>query len=151
MEILIKRIREGKDSTLGALSVNGMPNQFVLEDKDRGLDQSMSLDEILQRKVKGRTAIPVGRYKVVVSHSPRFGRMMPILLSVPGYSGIRIHSGNRHDHTDGCLLPGRTYAKVDQDFQVFSSRSATENLYDLINSALKQGEEVWITIQRNYA
>lgn len=150
MEILIKRIREGKDSTLGAMKVDGMPNHFILEDTDRGLDQSMPLDEIQKLKVKGRTAIPTGRYQITVTHSPRFGRMMPILLNVPGYSGIRIHSGNRHEHTDGCLLPGRTYNKVDEDYMVFSSRSATEQLYDLINAALKRGEKIWITIQRNY-
>ena len=55
-------------------------------------------------KIKGKTAIPAGKYEVVVTMSNRFKRLMPLLLDVEGFDGIRIHGGNSHDDTDGCLL-----------------------------------------------
>lgn len=151
MEILIKRKWRGKQTTLSVVTVNGIPYHFALEDTDRGLHSDMSLDEILKTKIKGRTAIPIGRYQVIVNHSPRFGRMMPLLMKVPGYSGIRIHSGNRHEHTDGCILPGLTYFVDSGDYVVASSLTSTERLYKAINEALKNGEEVWLTIEAHYA
>ena len=57
--------------------------------------------------VKGRSAIPAGIYPLYLTRSPRFGRVLPLLGSVPGFSGIRIHRGNSVDDTRGCILPGR--------------------------------------------
>lgn len=51
-------------------------------------------------------AIPAGTYEVAITLSQRFGRMLPLVLEVPGRSGIRIHPGNTKADTDGCILPG---------------------------------------------
>lgn len=57
-------------------------------------------------KVYGETAIPEGTYKVVLTPSPKFKRVLPLLLDVPGFTGIRIHEGNTAKDTHGCLIPG---------------------------------------------
>lgn len=150
MEILVTRKWKGKNTTISTLTVNGMPFNFVLEDTDRGLDSMMSLEEIKELKVYGNTAIPTGTYKVTVNYSPRFKRKMPILLDVPGFSGIRIHAGNRHTNTEGCLLPGMSYYLEDSDYVISNSRVITDRLENAINNALARKETIWITIEADY-
>ena len=48
--------------------------------------------------------IPVGTYEVRVTYSPRFKRMLPLVMQVPGRSGIRFHRGTRPEHSKGCIL-----------------------------------------------
>lgn len=150
MEIIITRRWQGTNSTLSTVMVDGKVNQFVLEDTDREFTQQTSLTEIKKAKVYGKTAIPTGRYQVVITHSNRFKRLLPILLNVPGFAGIRIHPGNRHVNTEGCLLPGKTWWKEDSDFVVGSSRTASDDLQTKISAALKRGEKVWCTIVADY-
>lgn len=150
MELLMTRRWRGENSTMSNLLVDGAPHQFVLEDRDRGLKSSMDLADIEREKVYGKTAIPSGRYRIAITFSNRFKRALPILLEVPGFAGIRIHPGNRHVNTDGCLLPGKTYWKEDADYVVGTSRTATDDLQHKIACALKRNEEVWITIETAY-
>jgi hypothetical protein len=150
MEIVLTRRWQGNASTLGTLTVNGGAHHFILEDKDRGLDSKMSLDEIAHLKVKKETAIPTGRYQVIVSHSTRFKRLTPRLVNVPGYSGILIHPGNRIRNTEGCLLPGLTNFIEDKEYCVGQSKTAFERLFGKILDAHKRREEIWITIRTDY-
>lgn len=110
----------------------------TLEDKDRGLSQSMTEEEIRKRKVYGLTAIPTGEYKVIVNYSERFGKLMPLLLDVKGYAGVRIHSGNTPSDTLGCILVGRNTAKG----MVTESRKAFLRLME----TLKRNNEVVLRI-----
>ena len=48
--------------------------------------------------------IPALIYKVSVTQSPRFKRLLPILHQVPGRSGIRFHRGTKPEHSKGCIL-----------------------------------------------
>lgn len=150
MEIVSKRKWFTDVSTITEVSVDGVFECFILEDKDRGLDDSMSLDEINKLKVFAKTAIPYGRYKVVVTKSTRFSKAagkdvyLPLLLNVKGFDGVRIHTGNKPDDTEGCQLPGTTRA-VDY---VGNSRTAFIKLNEKINEALKKGEDVYITITK---
>ena len=89
-------------------------------------------------KVPGKTAIPAGNYRVVVDYSPKFGRMLPHLLGVPGFDGIRIHPGNTAQDTEGCILPG----SIPGTIGVLNSREAFGHLYQL----LQQSEPHSITI-----
>lgn len=106
MKLTLKRHTFLEDRTISDLYVNDVFYCNVLEDKDRGLMSSMPLSEIESKKVYGQTAIPYGRYTVIISYSNRFKTYLPLLSNVPGYLGIRIHSGNTPEHTHGCLLPG---------------------------------------------
>ena len=150
MNILLVRRWRGTNSTVSTVSVDGKAHQFILEDRDRGLKASMDLADIIRQKVYGKTAIPAGRYQVVITHSARFKRLLPLLIGVPGYEGIRIHPGNRHVNTDGCLLPGKVYFQENDDFVVGSSRTASEDLQLKIASAIQRGEKVWIEIKTEY-
>lgn len=150
MEIKSERILKGMNSTLSRLLVNSKAYGYVLEDTDRGLLQSMSLDEIRRIKIPERTAIPAGRYRVDITWSNRFKRKMIILIGVPGFSGIRSHSGNKHTNTEGCLLPGLKYGAESGEYIVGDSRKAYEPLHESVLSALNSGEEVWWTITQNY-
>ena len=94
-------------------------------------------------KVKGRSAIPEGRYAVVISWSPKFRAWLPILLGVPKFEGIRIHAGNTAKDTEGCILVG-----VNREVgEVLESRKWLYRLKQKIVEAKDRGEAVWITVQ----
>jgi hypothetical protein len=142
MELELTRITRTNRSTIGELTVDGNFECFILEDKDRGLQQGMALSELMSAKIKTRTAIPTGRYEIVVNFSDRFQKMLPLLLDVPAFAGIRIHPGNKDTDTEGCLLPGKTKSS---DI-VGSSRAAFTALFDKIKGAM-QREKVFITVR----
>jgi hypothetical protein len=133
-----------EEYTLGELYINDVFFCSILEDKDRGLDQSMKIAEILKTKVKSKTAIPYGTYTIDITYSNRFKTNLPILLNVPGYSGIRIHTGNTHHDTDGCLLPG-VYAKD----RVINSRETFRYLFAVLFKAKKDNELITIEISKS--
>jgi hypothetical protein len=127
--VTLQLIREsaGEQGTLGRLLVNGRFGFFTLEpDEDRA----------------NHPAIPVGTYRVVVTPSVRFKRMLPLVIGVPGRSGIRIHPGNVADDTDGCILLGMSQT----DDSVQSSRAACELFQSAIAPALARDEPVTLTI-----
>ena len=148
MKLKLKREIFTENSTIGSLYINDVIECHIIEDKDRGLTDSMTLEEINKKKVYGVTCIPYGTYKVVVTKSNRFSAKaghdvyLPLLLNVKGYEGIRIHSGNTAIDSLGCLLPGRIKS-VDK---VSESKLAFESLNTKINNAIKQGETVTIEI-----
>ena len=94
------------------------------------------------RKVPGHTAIPEGTYPVVISWSPKFKKWLPLVQGVPGFAGIRIHSGNYPDDTQGCLLVGENKAKG----MVLNSRAWLRRIINAITAAREREESVWITI-----
>ena len=104
MKITVKREFFSETETLGSMSINGKFFSYTLEDYDRKLKQNQSSSEIAHKKIYGKTAIASGDYRVILSLSNRFGRLMPEVLNVKGFAGIRIHGGNTHENTDGCIL-----------------------------------------------
>ncbi|HEV8273775.1 MAG TPA: DUF5675 family protein [Chitinophagaceae bacterium] len=142
MELELTRSIKTNRSTIGELAINGVFECFILEDKDRGLRQGMTTSELMALKIKTRTAIPTGRYEIVVSFSDKFNKTLPLLLDVPVFAGIRIHPGNTDENTEGCLLPGKS---KQADF-VGSSRVAFTALFDKVRTAL-QREKIFITVK----
>ena len=106
MKLVLRRIARRPTYTIGNLYIDGEFLCNTLEDTDRGLHQDMPLSEIKRIKVANETAIPTGTYKVIVNQSPKFGRLLPRLLDVPGFDGILIHRGNTDKDTSGCPLVG---------------------------------------------
>lgn len=150
MELKLIRKVFTEHTTMGDLFVNGVYECHILEDKDRELTQSMSIGDINRAKVYGKTCIPYGKYRVIITKSESFSTKaghdvyLPLIMNVPGYSGIRIHKGNTEFDTYGCLLPCKIY----QGDKGYNSTEAWNALNDKINHALKAGEEVTIEITK---
>ncbi len=135
MQIELHRKYRKNGYTIGLLYINGQLVCNTLEDTDRGLTSAMSVNDIAAVKVKGKTAIPTGSYPVIMSYSPRFKKQMPLICGVKGFEGIRIHSGNSSDDTEGCILCG----KNTEVGRITSSKMWTEKVYEYIRGGLKQG------------
>jgi hypothetical protein len=134
MEINVRRFEYGTNFTIGRMSVDGVYECFVLEDKVR-------LGGI---KIAGGTAIPANRYVVVVNHSVHFDKTLPQILDVPGFEGIRIHPGNTDADTEGCLLVGNNWSGGDC---IQQSRAAFDILFPKIQKAFDAKEPIYITIE----
>jgi hypothetical protein len=135
MNLLLTRFPSQHETTIGKLYVDGGFECYILEDQVRPATAP---------KIYGKTAIPAGRYRVVLTMSPRFKRILPLLEKVPGYEGVRIHTGNRADDTEGCLLPG---LDVSADWMsVGRSMLAFNALFAKLDMASRRREEVWLTI-----
>lgn len=144
MLITIDRAWKKDGYTISRLYVNGeLFGCNTLEDTDRGLNQKMDLDEIKNKKVYGQTAIPRGSYECVYTYSNRFKKMLPLLLNVKGFEGIRIHSGNSAKDTEGCILVGLNLKKG----MVLNSREWTNKLVSKMKEAWNRKERVIIVIK----
>lgn len=143
MRLTVLRIANKPTYTIGKLYIDGCYFCDVLEDTDRGLDDDMKESEILKKKVKGQTAIPTGTYPVKITYSPKYKKNMPLIENVKGYSGIRIHSGNTHKDTEGCVLVG----KNKEVGKVLESRKTYNALYKILSETK---ERIIIDIRRNY-
>lgn len=141
MELTLKRKTFTDNSTIGDLFINGKFFCYVLEDKERGLVASEGAEACAKKKIYGKTAIPYGRYEVVMTYSNRFKQYMPLLLDVPAFAGIRIHTGNKAEDTEGCLLVGEN-ASTDW---VGLSRAAYDKLLKKFKS-VEKAEKIFIEI-----
>ena len=152
MKLELKRRFKGPNYTIGSLFINGVYECDTIEDVDRGLTDSMSVDEIKAKKIYGRTAIPTGTYKIDLNTvSPKFkdkswakfcGGKLPRLLDVKGYEGVLIHVGNKAEDTLGCILVGDNKIKG----QVINSTATFQELYGELLKAKVKGEEITIDI-----
>lgn len=139
MNLTLWRNPSSNGCTIGELDIDGVLECYTLEDVVR----EQTGVPVAEWKVKGETAIPVGRYRVTISMSDRFKRELPILNMVPGFSGIRIHPGNTAADTEGCLLVGTQAMQG----AVANSRQAFAALFDKIQVALENGDDVFIDIK----
>ena len=136
MNLRVIREPSVKGATLGALYVNDVWQCWTLEDELREVPGQ----PVKAWKVPAQTAIPAGRYRILLTDSARFHRVLPLLVDVPGFTGVRIHSGNAIHDTEGCLLVGRTR----RSGWIGESRLA----FDALFARLVAGAgEAWITVE----
>ena len=128
MKLSLIRKSQSEDFTLGELSIDGQFFCYTVEDKVRPVGE----------KVFGKTAIPAGTYKVIINMSNHFKKEMPLLLNVPGFEGVRIHSGNTAEDSEGCIIIGM----VKTENGVGMSRVAFTKMMDKI-----KGKELTIEIK----
>lgn len=135
MELTLNRIFLGSSATIGELLINDKHLCDTIEDRVRPEGE----------KVYGKTAIPEGTYEVKLTHSPRFKKILPEILNVPNFSGIRIHTGNSSKDTEGCIIVG-TWDGEKEDW-VGSSKIAFDELMTLLEEATNNKEKVIITVK----
>lgn len=137
IKFLLQRDCFFPDYTLGRLFVDGKQYGYTCEDKDRALEDNPGA------KIAKGTAIPRGLYRMTVSFSNRFKKVMPLIVDVPGFEGVRIHGGNDHHNTEGCPLLGmfRTATGVRGCSEV------NQALIEFISQAQDNGDAVWIEIK----
>lgn len=131
MILELKTLTQNEICTISKLFIDGVFECFILE------------DTIRQSKIKNETAIPGGNYEVIISYSNSFKKELPLLLNVPNFKGVRIHSGNDKNDTEGCLLPGKNYTKN----KVVDSRIAFNALFGKLKKASKI-DKIFIKINR---
>lgn len=138
MELTLLREPTSEGFTRGELLLDGVHECFTIEDQVR-----------TYKEIPGATAIPpyLGqepmRYRVVLTKSPRFGKVLPELLNVPDFKGVRIHAGNTSADTEGCLIVGQRQGKA----AVFESRAAMVELMAALSGVIENGEQVWLEIR----
>lgn len=154
MNLKLERRWKKDTYTIGRLYVDGTYFCNTLEDKDRGLKQLDHLSVIKDKKVYGETAIPTGKYEVLMNVvSPKYAAVswyknlckgkMPRLIGVPCYEGVLIHPGNTALDTLGCILVGKN-TKVGQ---LTESKATFEKLYGKLRAAADKGEQIWLTVE----
>lgn len=135
MELTLNRIFLGSSATIGELYVDGEHIADTLEDRVRPEGE----------KVYGKTAIPEGTYEMVLSYSPRFKKILPEILNVPNFTGIRIHCGNSSADSSGCILVG-TWDGEKEDW-VSDSKIAFNKLMSSLEEATNNKEKITITVK----
>lgn len=92
------------------------------------------LDGVLWTEVLERRGVEILAlwYTVSVTMSPKFKRLLPIVNSVPGRSGIRFHVGAKPEHSAGCIL--------------VPSREIEKQLTETLLQAQKKHETIYLEI-----
>ena len=153
MELIVDRKWKKQSYTISNLLVDGKWFCNVLEDTDRGLDDSMNIAKIRELKKSSITAIPKGTYEITLDAiSPRFctnsfykqvcNGKLPRLLNVKGFEGILIHAGNTDKDSAGCLLVGINLERG----KVLKSQETFRKLYKLLQEGKNRGEKITIKI-----
>ena len=136
--VIIELIRDDdptQSHNFGKLFVDKLFFGETLEDMDRHLESGGG-------KEYGDTAIPRGRYRVTLTPSRRFGRVMPEVHDVPGFTGVRIHGGNTERDTLGCPLLGQVRTPTG----ISNCKGVNDRLYVTLQAAEQRGEEVWLEV-----
>lgn len=153
VEVTNDRILLLPTRTIGQWKVDGGFLCYVIEDvvRDRDADADGDVDknDVAAFKVYGQTAIPAGRYRITLEHSPKYGPDTLTINGVPGFDGIRIHSGNDESHTEGCPILGYQLSQ-DATIRFGTTKPAVEDFRAMVRAAIARGEEVWLDVRNSF-
>lgn len=135
MEITVKRINKINDYTIGQMFIDDEYFCDTLEDTVRDLTN-------VKDKIYGRTAIPAGTYSVILDYSGHFKKLLPHILDIPFFSGVRIHSGNDVEDTNGCILVGSYHHAG----YITESRVTMEKLMKKLRETINKGDRITLSI-----
>ena len=138
MKFVLERTHLTDEYSAGILSVDGKVMCATIEDQARDRNKDGDLLDPGEEKVSGKTAIPYGTYVVELTMSPKFTRLLPLLMNVPHFTGIRIHRGNTAEDSSGCILPGE--ASVPE--KVINSTEYEMKIVELMLEAIRKQEQV---------
>lgn len=151
--ILHRQRLAGSPCCLGRLSLDGHVLCDTLEPPSHGLTSATVPKTIRDIVRLGRSAIPVGVYRLVLSWSPRFsprpfyrayGRgLVPRLQNVSGFEGVLIHCGNTVLDTCGCVIVGR---RADSSTLVQSQKTYDRLMRQYFLPATRRGEPMYLEI-----
>lgn len=150
MKLKLDRKYKLPEYTIGKLYIDGEYFCDTLEDTDRGLSSDMPFQEIIKRKIQGKTAVPTGTYKITMNVvSPRFKNRtwakpyqgkLPRLIDTIGFEGVLIHVGNSPEDTLGCILVGKNTIKG-------KITNSTSTFHSLMKKLLEDKDNIIITIE----
>lgn len=138
MKLTLNRILLSKEATIGELLANDEYKCDTLEDRVRPDGE----------KVYGKTAIPAGTYEVKLTYSPRFKQILPEILNVPNFTGIRIHPLNRAEESEGCIGVGE-WNGTDSNW-ISNSKKTFNKLFTILQNAKNNKEKITITINNSW-
>jgi len=147
MELFVVRKFFKETYTIGRFYCENMFLCSSLEDVVRelkDLNNDKDFDDTGEGKIYGQTAIPYGRYEVIVTYSEKLKRRLPLLLDVPGFTGIRLHGGKNARWSEGCILVGENKAKG----ELLNFGYWELFILNMIDNAIEKGEKVFITIKK---
>jgi hypothetical protein len=130
MILELERQHGTPDFTRGTLKIDGIVFCDTIEDQER------------KDKIYAKTAIPLGKYRVIINQSARFKRKMPLLVNVPNFEGIRIHAGNTAADTEGCILVGKWHSHG----YINKSKDTFNELFKKLTDAFNHHQDIWIEI-----
>ena len=136
MNFLLHRDARKPNYTIGKFSIDGSYLCDTIEDTDRFTTDPPNCVE----KIPGKTCIPKGRYKVILSWSDRFNELMPRILDVPCFDGILIHNGVDENSTEGCVIVG-------ENTEVGKVTNSTFYFHKIKELLGATEEDVFITIE----
>ena len=142
MRLRLERKYLGEKYTIGHLFMDGLKLCETIEDKVRDINQDGDLNDEGEGKIYAETAIPYGRYSMELTISPKFKRLLPLIMNVQHFEGIRIHRGNTAKDSAGCILPGENKAKG----KVLNSTKYELLIIERMLQAIRNNEEMTIQI-----
>ena len=146
MNFQVRRFAFKESYTIGRMTAGGEKLCETLEDKIRDLkdlNHDGDFDDLGEGKIYGETAIPCGRYQVIITFSPKFQKRLPELLNVPGFNNIRIHAGSNSRHTEGCVLVGENKQKG----RLINGPYYQTRIVQMIDEDTEKGLTSWITVK----
>lgn len=146
IELRLQRTNYKLESTAGIIVVNDPAASHAiilhtLEPQWRDLEGGAP-------KIRGKTAIPAGNYRLTRWNSPKHKEIVPLLIDVPNFDMVEIHVGNFPRDTQGCILVGKRRCENRFSDYLTNSRAAFKEFMQwFLEVTDDPSTEVWLSVQ----